>query len=43
MVLGHAVARTGDRCTRPLHGACVIDEGATDFSVDGKPAASDGH
>jgi uncharacterized Zn-binding protein involved in type VI secretion len=44
-VMGRAVARLGDRCSCPIagHGSCVITEGDSDFIVDGKPAAFDGH
>lgn len=44
-VMGRAVARLGDRCSCPIagHESCVIAEGDSDFIVDGKPAAFDGH
>ncbi|WP_175691741.1 PAAR domain-containing protein [Burkholderia anthina] len=42
-VMGHAVARVGDPCSCPIHGACTIDEGDAAFTVEGKAAAFDGH
>ncbi|MBN3727314.1 PAAR domain-containing protein [Burkholderia sp. Ac-20379] len=42
-VMGRATARVGDRCTCPIHGECVIVEGDSDFQVEGRAAAFDGH
>ncbi|WP_321783934.1 PAAR domain-containing protein [Burkholderia pyrrocinia] len=42
-VMGRAVARRGDACSCPIHGAGVIAEGDTAFDVEGRPAAFDGH
>ncbi|WP_323119485.1 PAAR domain-containing protein [Burkholderia alba] len=42
-VMDRAVARKGDRCSCPMHGECVIVEGAPHFSVDGADAAFQGH
>ncbi|WP_174975077.1 PAAR domain-containing protein [Burkholderia contaminans] len=42
-VMGRAVARSGDPCSCPIHGACTIAEGDTTFKVEGRDAAFDGH
>ncbi len=44
-VMGHAVARVGDRCECPVNGHdnVVITEGDAHFIVDGKAVAFDGH
>ncbi|MDR0243351.1 MAG: PAAR domain-containing protein [Burkholderia sp.] len=42
-VMGRAVARSGDACSCPIHGACEIAEGDPAFDIDGRPAAFDGH
>lgn len=42
-VSGRRVARIGDRCTCPDHGACVIVEGDTTDTIDGVPVAYEGH
>ncbi|KVC68129.1 hypothetical protein WL40_08835 [Burkholderia ubonensis] len=44
-VMDRPVARLGDQCVCPMdgHQNCVIAEGDSDFIVDGKPAAFDGH
>ncbi|ASE99566.1 PAAR domain-containing protein [Burkholderia cepacia] len=42
-VMGRAVARVGDACSCPLHGACVIAEGDMAFDVEGRPAAFHNH
>ncbi|AXF24551.1 hypothetical protein CUJ89_30220 [Burkholderia pyrrocinia] len=42
-VMERAVARIGDTCSCPIHGACVIVEGDMAFDVEGRAAAFDGH
>ncbi|HDR9483888.1 TPA: PAAR domain-containing protein [Burkholderia aenigmatica] len=42
-VMGRAVARRGDACSCPIHGACEIAEGDPAFDIEGRPAAFDGH
>lgn len=44
-VMGRPVARIGDMCVCPIagHQACVIVEGDPNVTVDGRPAAFDGH
>ena len=44
-VMGTAVARKGDSCTRPIpgHGACKIVEGDAKVLIDGVPVAFEGH
>jgi len=42
---GRPVARVGDRCTCPVNGHhdCKIAEGNSDFIVEGRAVAFDGH
>ena len=42
-VMGRAVARSGDPCSCPIHGACEIAECDPSFDIEGQPAAFDGH
>ncbi len=42
-VAGTAVARVGDKCTCPLHGAGTIVEGDPHHTIDGIPVAYEGH
>ncbi|WP_175874434.1 PAAR domain-containing protein [Burkholderia sp. BCC0397] len=42
-VMGRAVARSGDPCSCPIHGACEIAEGDPAFDIEGQAAAFDGH
>ncbi|MBR8128872.1 PAAR domain-containing protein [Burkholderia ambifaria] len=42
-VMGRAVARIGDACSCPIHGACAIAAGDPAFNVEGQAAAFDGH
>lgn len=42
-VMGRAVARIGDACSCPIHGACEIAEGDPSFDIEGRAAAFDGH
>ncbi|NTX25970.1 PAAR domain-containing protein [Burkholderia pyrrocinia] len=42
-VMGRAVARIGDACSCPIHGAGVIAEGDVAFDVEGRAVAFDGH
>jgi uncharacterized Zn-binding protein involved in type VI secretion len=40
---GKPQAVVGDHCTCPLHGPCVIVEGAPEITFNGKPTAWQGH
>jgi uncharacterized Zn-binding protein involved in type VI secretion len=40
---GIAVARVGDKCSCPLHGAGTIVEGDPHHTIDGIPVAYQGH
>ncbi|KAB0643224.1 PAAR domain-containing protein [Burkholderia latens] len=42
-VMGRAVARFGDACSCPIHGACTIAAGDAAFNIEGQAAAFDGH
>lgn len=42
-VMGRAVARFGDACSCPIHGACTIAAGDPAFNIEGHAAAFDGH
>jgi uncharacterized Zn-binding protein involved in type VI secretion len=42
-IMGKPVARVGDLCTCPIHGACPIVEGDANWTIDGIPVALEGH